>query len=139
MPITREFTIRMDNRPGSLGNVCRQLADAGVNVVAFQSVPSGKTILVCFVVDKPDVAQTVLDRDEINYTQTEVVQVKLPHEVGELAGAASKLGEANINISYAYGGAEPVTHALLVILGVTEVGRAAAILDGTAAAVAAGG
>ena len=136
MPISREFTIRMDNRPGCLGNVCRQLADADVNVMAFQSVPSGKTILVCFVVDKPDAAQTVLDRDEINYTQTEVVQVKLPHEVGELASAASKLGEANININYAYGGAEPGTHTPLVILGVTEVSRAAAILDGAAAAAA---
>lgn len=138
MPITREFTIRMDNRPGSLGTVCRQLADAGVNVMAFQSVPSGKTILVCFVVDKPDAAQTVLDRGEINYTQTEVVEVKLPHEVGELAGAASKLGEASININYAYAGAEPVTHTPLIILGVTEVGRAAAILDGVSTAAAAG-
>lgn len=137
MPISREFTIRMDNRPGSLGNVCRQLADGGVNIMAFQSVPSGKTILVCLVVDKPDAAQTVFDRGEINYTDSEVVLVKLPHAPGELASIASKLGEASINIHYAYCGVEPGTSAPLVILGVTEVSRAAAVLDGTAAVVAA--
>ena len=137
MPITREFTIRMDNRPGSLGNVCGQLADAGVNIMAFQSVPSGKTILVCLVVDKPDAAQTVLDRGEINHTDSEVVQVRLAHAPGELASIASKLGEANININYAYCSVEPETSAPLVILGVTEVSRAAAVLDGTAAVAAA--
>ncbi|HYL63710.1 MAG TPA: ACT domain-containing protein [Candidatus Methylomirabilis sp.] len=136
MPITREFTIRMDNRPGSLGNVCRQLADARVNIVAFQSVPSGKTILVCLVVDKPDAAQTVLDRGEINHTDSEVVQVRLPHDPGELGSIAAKLGEANININYAYCGVEPGTNAPLVILGVTDASRAAAVLDGTAVAAA---
>jgi hypothetical protein len=53
-----------------------------------------------------------------------------------LARAASKLGDANININYAYCGVEPTTNATLVIFGVSEVGRAATILDQTAAAVA---
>jgi hypothetical protein len=56
MPINEELTIRMDNRPGSLGRVCRALADRGVNILAFQSIPSEKTILVCMVVDKPAAA-----------------------------------------------------------------------------------
>ena len=137
MPITREFTIRMDNRPGSLGNVCRELADSGVNILAFQSVPSGKTILVCFVVDKPDAARAILDRGETNYSESEVVQVKLPHQPGELASIGSKLGESNININYAYCGVEPDTNAPVVILGVTEVSRAAAVLEGTPTVAAA--
>ena len=40
MPINEELTIRMDNRPGSLGKVCHALADRGVNILAFQSIPS---------------------------------------------------------------------------------------------------
>jgi len=66
-----------------------------------------------------------------------VVQVKLPHTPGELARAASKLGDANININYAYCGVEPSTNSPLVIFGVTEVGRAASILDQSVAAAAA--
>jgi hypothetical protein len=136
MPITKELTIRMENRPGSLGKVCQELADRGVNILAFQSIPSEKTILVCIVVDKPVAAEAVLDEKGINYTEGEVAQARLPHGPGELARAAVKLGEANININYAYCGVEPSTNAPLVIFGVTEVGRAATILDRSAAAAA---
>ena len=136
MPITKELTIRMENRPGSLGTVCRTLADRGVNILALQSIPSERTTLVCIVVDNPAAAEQVLDREGINFTEVEVVQVRLPHGPGELARAASKLGEANININYAYCGVEPSTNAPLVIFGVTEVGRAATILDQTLAAIA---
>lgn len=137
MPVTKELTIRMENRPGSLGKVCRELADRDVNIMAFQSIPSEKTILVCIVVDKPAVAEAVLDSEGMTYTEGEVAQVKIPHAPGGLARAASKLGDANININYAYCGVEPSTNAPLMVFGVTEVGRAARILD-QAAAVAAG-
>ena len=137
MPINEELTIRMDNRAGSLGKVCRALADRGVNILAFQSIPAEKTILVCMVVDHPAAAGAILDSAGISYSEGEVAQVKLPHGPGELARAAAKLGDANINIHYAYCGVEPNTNARLVIFGVTEVGRAATILDQTAAAAAA--
>lgn len=136
MPITKELTIRMDNRPGSFATVCRALANRGVNIMAFQSIPSQQTILVCIVSDNPTTAQSVLDQEGIVYTETEVVQVKLANQPGELASAASKLAEANINIKYAYCGIEPRTNAPLVIFGTTEVGRAETILDQTAAAAA---
>jgi len=135
MPIVTELIIRMDNRPGSLGKICRDLADRGVNVMAFQSIPSTKTILVCVVVDKTAAAEAILDAEGIGYTESEVAQVRLPAP-GELARAASKLGDANININYAYSGVEPITNAPLAIFGVTEVDRAANILDHGAAAAA---
>jgi len=134
MPISKELTIRMDNRPGSLGRVCQALADRGVNIMAFQSIPSEKTILVCIVADNPTAAQSVLDQDGLIYTEAEVVQFKLSNRPGELARAASKLAEANININYAYCGVEPSTNSPLVIFGTAEVGRAATILDQAAAA-----
>ena len=136
MPIVKELTIRMDNRPGSLGKVCRALADHNVTIMAFQSIPSEKTILVCVVVDEHGAAKTVLDGEGITYTEGEVVQVQLPHGPGELARAASRLGDANINVHYAYCGVESKTSAPLVIFGVTEVGRAAMILDQSAASAA---
>lgn len=136
MPITKEITIRMENCPGSLAKVCRALADHGVNIVAFQLIPSAHTILVCIVADKPESAKTTLEMEGIMYTESEVALVKLPHVPSELARAASKLGEGNINIHYAYCGVEPGTNLPLAIFGVTEVGRAAEILDHPAVPVA---
>jgi hypothetical protein len=136
MPIVTESTIRMDNRPGSLGRVCRALADGGVDIMAFQSIPSEKTILVCIVVEEQGAARAALDSEGIIYSEGEVVQVQLLHGPGELARVASKLGDANINIQYAYCGVEPNKNAPLVIFGVTELSRAARILDQAAAAAA---
>lgn len=136
MPIATELTVRMDNRPGSLGKICGALAGRGVNILAFQSIPSEKTILVCMVVDNPAVAEAVLDSQGIHYGEAEVAQARLPHAPGELARAAAKLGDAGININYAYCGVEPHTNAPLVVFGVNEVGRAAALLDHAAAAAA---
>jgi hypothetical protein len=136
MPITKELTIRIENSPGSLAKVCRVLADRGINIMAFQSIPSESTILVCIVADKPATAESVFELEGIAYTEAEVAQVKLAHRPGELARAASQLGEANINIHYAYCGVEPDTNFPLMIFGVTEVGRAAEILDHAAVAAA---
>ena len=132
MPMSKEFAIRMEDRPGTLGKVCRALADRAVNILAFQSFPTGKESLVRFVADNPTTAKSVLDAQRLTYTEVEVAQVKLPHRPGELARAASRLGDANIN--YAYCGVEAGTNAPLLIFGVAEVGRALTILEQVAAA-----
>ena len=58
MPITQELTIRMENRSGFPGKVCRELVDQSVDITAFQSIPGEKTLLVCIVVDRPEAAKT---------------------------------------------------------------------------------
>ena len=136
MPKTKEFSVRMEDEPGTLGKVCRALADRGVNILAFQSIPWEEKSLIRFVVDNPTTAKSVLDTWKLKYTEAEVVWVKLPNRPGELARAASQLGEADINIDYAYCGNEAGTNAPLLIFGVADVGRAVKILDKAAAAAA---
>lgn len=136
MPAVKEFTVLVEDRPGQIGKVCRALADHGVNILAFQAFPSEGKSLVRLVVDNPTLAKTALDTEHVSYTETEVAQVKLPHRPGELAQVASRLGEANININYAYCGIDPGTNAPLLIFGVAEVGQAVTLLDQAAAAAA---
>ena len=124
MPTSKEFAIRLDDRPGTLGKVARTLADRGVNILAFQACPAEGKSLVRMVVDNPTTAKTVFDSEHLPATEVEVAQVKLPHRPGELARVASRLGEANININHAYCGVEPGTNASLLIFGVADVGKA---------------
>ena len=134
MPTTREFSIEIDNQAGTLGKVCASLADRGVNVLAFELIPSENKGQVRVVVDNPTTAKTVLDNQKLKYTEKQVAQVNLAHRAGELARVASKLGEANINIDYAYCGIEANTNQPFLIFGVADAGRAAKILDEAAAA-----
>src|SRR2546426_2427545 len=136
MPVTKEFTVLMEDRPGTLGKVCRALADRNVNILALYSFPIGGKSVTRFVVDNPTTAKKALDSEQLTCTETEVVQVKLPHRPGEIARVASRLGEANININYVYCGLEPGTNTPLVFFGVAEVSKAAPILEQAAAAAA---
>src|SRR5947209_18946906 len=97
MPTSKEFVIRLEDQPGTLGKVCRVLAERGVNILAFQSFPSEGKSLVRLVLDNPTTAKNVLDTARLSYTEAEVAQVILPHRPGELARAASRLGDANVN------------------------------------------
>jgi hypothetical protein len=136
MPTTKEFSVQMEDQPGTLGKICRTLADHKVNILAFQSIPLEGKSQVRLVVDDPTTTKSALDNQKLKYTETQVAQVKLPHRPGELARAASKLGEANVNINYAYTGIEPGSNEPLLIFGVADAGRAAKILDETATAAA---
>jgi len=127
----------MQDRPGTLGKICRALADRGVNILAFQSFSAGAgESQVRLVADNPTITRSVLESQGLAITEADVVQVKLPHRPGEIARVASRLGEANVNINYAYCGLEPDTNIPIVFFGVAEVSKAAPILDQAAAAAA---
>jgi hypothetical protein len=100
-----------------------------VNIVALQVVPLEGNSLVRFVPDQPAASKEALDNEGLSYVETEVAQVRLPHRPGELARAASRLGEVEININYAYCGVDPRTNIPLVIFGVVDAEQAAMILD----------
>jgi hypothetical protein len=138
MPTAKEFTLTIDDKPGTLGKICRALADRNVNIVAAQSFPSGGKSTTRLVFDDPTKARSVLDNERVTYAETDVVKVNLAHRTGELARAAQKLGDASININYLYCGAEPNTNAPLIIFGVAEVGKAAPLLEQAAAAAGRG-
>jgi hypothetical protein len=134
MPTAKELTIRLEDRPGTLGKAYRALADQKVNIVAFQSVLSEGKGLVRFVLDDPARAKKAFDNEGLSYQEMDIAQVTVSHRPGELARAASRLGEANINIDYAYFGVNPGTNTSLLIFGVVDAEQAAAILDRTAIA-----
>jgi hypothetical protein len=134
MPTAKELTIRVEDRPGTLGRACRALAEYSVNIVALQSVLSRGEGLVRFVVDDLARARRALDNEGLSYQETEVAQAKLSNRPGEVARAATRLGEADINITYAYCGLDPKSNTPLLILGVADAEEAAAILDRAVAA-----
>jgi hypothetical protein len=138
MPTAKEFTLTMEDRPGTLSKICRALAERSVNIVAAQSFASGGKAVMRFVFDDPSKGRSVLENERATYTESEVVKVNLTHRPGELARAAQKLGDATININYLYCGAEPNSTAPLIIFGVADVGRAAPLLEQAAAATGRG-
>jgi hypothetical protein len=135
MPIIKEFTIRLEDRPGTLGKLCQTLAEENVNVLAYQQFAHEKGQgSVRLVVDNPDKTRATLDRQRADYRENEVAKVMLTNRPGELARVASRLGEQGINIDYGYSGAEPGANASFLILGVADAGKVVKLVEQAAAA-----
>jgi hypothetical protein len=135
MPIIKEFTIRLEDRPGTLGKLCQTLAEQDINILAYQQFPDEKGKgSARLVVDNADKTRATLDRQRADYRETEVAKVMLPNRPGELARVASRLGDQGVNINYGYSGAEPGANASFLILGVADAGKVVKFLEKTAAA-----
>jgi hypothetical protein len=129
MPKLKEFTVTIEDKPGALGKCFLALAERGVNILAFQSYVEEGESLARLLVDDPASAKAVLGSLGMNFEETEVAAVRLPHRPGELGRAASRLGEEQINIDYSYCGLEPGSTSVLVAFGVDNLTRAASLLD----------
>lgn len=134
MPISKELTIRIEDKPGTLAQCCRVLAERDVNVLAFEAFEREGQSLIRMVVDDPATAKKLLTDNRIYYTETEVALVGLSHRSGELYRAASRLGEAHININYAYCGTAPGLNMSTVVFGVTDAAKAVSVLAAVAEA-----
>jgi hypothetical protein len=129
MPLAKEFTVTIEDKPGALGTCFLALADRGVNVLAFQSYVEENESLARLIVDDQATAKAVLGGLRMIFEVTEVAIVRLVHRPGELGRAASRLGEKQINIDYSYCGLEPGSTLALVAFGVDNPNLAATLLD----------
>ena len=129
MPKAKEFTVTIEDKPGALGKCLLALAERGVNILAFQSYVEEGESLARFVADNMDVAKAVLGGLNMIFEETDVVIVRVAHRPGELARAASRLGEARINIDYTYCGLEPGSAQALVVFGIDNLTKAVKTLD----------
>lgn len=136
MAKAKEITVTIEDKPGALGECILALAKRGVNILAFQSYVEERESLVRFLVDDPASATAVLGGMRMNFEETDVAVIKLPHRPGELGRAAARLGEGLINIDYSYCGIEPGSAQVLAVFGVDNLTKATALLDGLAAASA---
>jgi hypothetical protein len=133
MAKAKELTVTIEDRPGALGKCFAALAERGVNILAFQSYVEDRESLVRFLADDQGSAKAVLGGLHMIFEETDVAVVRLPHRPGALGRAASRLGEKHINIDYSYCGQEPGSTLGLLVFGVDNLTKAAAVLDKLAA------
>jgi hypothetical protein len=129
MPKAKEFTVTIADKPGALGTFFHALAEHAVNILAFQSFVEEGESLARLLVDKPADAKAVLGELRMIFEETEVALIRLGHRPGELARAATLLGENHVNIDYSYCGAEPGSTRALVVFGVDNLTKAVSLLD----------
>ena len=122
-----EFKVSLENRPGTLAQICTVLGDARVNIEAIQGFSHGEESIVQFVPDNPDKAAEALAAASLAYTQREVLIVRVLDEPGMLGDVALVMADAGINIDAVY-----VTTAGHIVLGVDDLDGAIQVAGGMA-------
>jgi hypothetical protein len=123
MAVLTELSFRLPNSPGALSDICRLLAGERVPIVALGLEPTGRLRLV---VDNCTRAEGALREHHLAVTRRDVLVVAAGRGPDALAPALASLGEAGVNIEYAYAGTGE-GHGLTLVLGVDDAIRAATI------------
>lgn len=98
MAAARELRVHHADKPGQLGRISSILGDAGINIDGF-GVWDGEARLFVSDVDR---AMELLSAKGMTCDSADVLRLHVPNEPGNLAEVAQSLGDAGINIDYAY-------------------------------------
>lgn len=102
MPIQKQLSVFMPNRPGILARTCSILSENKINILALSVHDTVDNAVVRFLLDQPTKALLLLEQEELYVLEQEVVVIEIENHPGELTRIAQVLAEADINIAYAY-------------------------------------
>ena len=119
-----QLVIQVANKPGSLAQICSELAKVAVNINAILASQDEKEGIRIVAVPHAT-AKKVLDGLNIPYREEDAVAVRLGDRPGALGKVTRKLADKGININYAYGSIVKGEGRALVIMGVSDVNQAA--------------
>jgi hypothetical protein len=103
MQVERQLSLFLDNRPGVLAAVCRDLAEHDVNIEAITVANLVDHAVVRMVVSDPRSAVHLLEERGVLVIVSDVLAIELPDRPGAIAALAERLGDADVNIDYMYG------------------------------------
>jgi hypothetical protein len=105
-----------------LAGVCRLLSDERVGIIAMGLDSGGQLRLV---LDNHVHGAAVLREHHHQVAERDVIVMAIPNAPGALAPALRLVGDASVNVEYAYGGAAEGSPTATVVLGVDNAMRAA--------------
>jgi hypothetical protein len=120
----------MVNKPGVLSKILLALAAAKVNIVAMTMMDSMEHGVMRLVGTGSAKIRDVLNRLNLQFSETDVLCINLPNKAGAFADVTEKLSTAHINISYAYCTAGAKGGRTTGILKVADVKKAMKVLQG---------
>ena len=127
MARAKELKIRADDRAGLLGEIASVLGEKKINIRAVNAWVEDGQAVVRLVVDKAPAAKKALAARGWQAEEQDVLELELADKPGALAAAATKLGNAGVNITHVFVGTAGARKAT-VFLGVSDPAAAAKAL-----------
>jgi len=128
MAIT-QLSLFLMNQPGQLVDAVGALSEGGMNIRAMSIAESNDFGILRLIVSDSDKACALL-QDKFLISRTQVVAAKMDDRSGALYPILKVLNETNINIEYMYAFTGAGEDEAYVVLRVTDVETAEAVLRG---------
>jgi hypothetical protein len=100
--IKKQFTLYLENKPGALAKVTRQLGREKINIDGISVAESTDVGLVQMVASNAASTRRVLNRLGIPFTVQDVSLLPLENVPGALCRVVSGLARENVNVNYVY-------------------------------------
>jgi hypothetical protein len=129
MQITKQLAVFLDNRPGMLARVADALAEAKINIYAITTSDTVDHSVIRLVVSDYRRAMHVFEEHGTLVVEDDVLMFEGSNKPGEMARIAHRLADAKINIEYCYSATPPDSKKGLLILRVSNPGKALRVLN----------
>lgn len=101
-PTIRQFSIFLENKCGRLLDLTRLFDETNIHILGLSVVDTTDSAVVRMVVDDPERAADLFQRNHIYFSDTGIIVAELPYGPDGLASMLTALLEAEINIYYTY-------------------------------------
>ena len=115
-----QLTVLLQNEKGRLSQLCRDLADEGVNMHDLFVADTSDFGIVRIFCDTPRAAVSVLEARGYRARVVDVLAVRVPNKPGGLATLLETIEGAGCNIEYGYCFSRGVETAIDVLKGADE-------------------
>ena len=129
MEIVQQLSLFLENKPGTLAEVCKELARQKVNIFALTISDSVDHAIVRMVVSEPRKALDLFEERGVLVVEAKVLMIENSNKPGSLAIIAAKLAKAKINIEYAYLATSPGAKTGLLIVRASDTKKALKVLS----------
>lgn len=121
MAVTKQLSIRLENRRGALAELCSELAKVAVNITGLMAPEQLGTAPVRLTVNNPEAAKKVLESKGLKYQEEEVISARISDRPGALGKLTRKIADHGIDVFYAYGSILKGAGEANIVLAVSDV------------------
>ena len=128
MAVVKQLAVMLENRPGSLAELCTELAKVAVNIQAIHASGMKPAGSVRLLVSQLDAAKKVCERQGWKYAEENALAIPVGNRPGSLGRITRKLAEKGINIEYLYGTIDKNSKRALIVLGASDIEAASRVV-----------
>jgi len=126
--MVEQLSVFLDNRPGRLAELCNLMGDNGIDIRALQLVEAGEFGLVRMITDNNPKAIELLTKSKMSFRKGDVLGVLMEDKPGTMGLIATLLGNASVNIEYAYAFVTKIEEKAILILKVSDIKKSVDVL-----------